>query len=146
MAASPRTSAVPDRESLAAVAYQDESAALAVLLPLAEPHQDEKRVGEDLARRLVHAARAGRKDHGGIDAFLTEYGLSTDEGVILMCLAEALLRIPDAATADDLIDDKIAHGDWAKHLGQSDSLFVNASTWGPQRSPERRLETEILFH
>ena len=133
MAATPRMSplTVTDAcDSLAAHAYRDEAAVLADLLPLAEPRQDEKPISEDLARKLVHAARAGRKDYGGIDAFLTEYGLSTDEGVILMCLAEALLRIPDAATADDLIDDKITNGDWARHLGQSDSLFVNASTWG----------------
>jgi RHH-type transcriptional regulator, proline utilization regulon repressor / proline dehydrogenase / delta 1-pyrroline-5-carboxylate dehydrogenase len=112
------------------VAFQDEAEALAGLLPLAELHLEEKRQVDELARKLVHAARAGRKEQGGIDAFLTEYGLSTDEGVILMCLAEALLRIPDAATADDLIDDKIASGDWAKHMGHSGSLLVNASTWG----------------
>ena len=111
-------------------AYGDEAAIVAELTPQAELRRDEKRVVDDLARRLVHAARAGRKEQGGIDAFLTEYGLSTEEGVILMCLAEALLRIPDAATADDLIDDKISGGDWAKHLGQSGSLLVNASTWG----------------
>ena len=117
-------------DSLSDVAFQDEAEALAKLLPLAELHLEEKRQVDDLARKLVHAARAGRKEQGRIDAFLTEYGLSTDEGVILMCLAEALLRIPDAATADDFIDDKIAGGDWAKHLGQSGSLLVNASTWG----------------
>ena len=117
-------------DDYAKLAYADEAKVLESLLPLAEARGEEKRQIEDLARRLVQAARAGRKDVGGIDAFLTEYGLSTEEGVILMCLAEALLRIPDAATADDLIDDKIAHGDWARHLGQSGSLLVNASTWG----------------
>ena len=118
------------RAPLPDLAFQDEAEALAGLLPLAELHLEEKRQVDDLARTLVLAARAGRKEQGGIDAFLTEYGLSTDEGVILMCLAEALLRIPDAATADDFIDDKIASGDWARHLGQSGSLLVNASTWG----------------
>ncbi len=115
---------------LTAFAFEDEAEALARLLPLAELHLEERRQTDELARRLVHAARAGRKEQGGIDAFLTEYGLSTEEGVILMCLAEALLRIPDAATADDLIDDKIMGGDWARHLGHSGSLLVNASTWG----------------
>ncbi|MGH6661566.1 MAG: proline dehydrogenase family protein, partial [Rhodospirillales bacterium] len=66
---------------------------------------------------------------GGLDAFLREYELTSEEGVVLMCLAEALLRVPDAATADRLIRDKIADADWQRHLGRSESLFVNASTW-----------------
>ncbi|MBS0243721.1 MAG: bifunctional proline dehydrogenase/L-glutamate gamma-semialdehyde dehydrogenase PutA, partial [Proteobacteria bacterium] len=82
------------------------------------------------ATRLVDAVRAGRTHHGGIDAFLSEYGLTSEEGVILMCLAEALLRIPDAETADQLIAEKIGSGQWERHLGHSDSLLVNASTWG----------------
>ena len=61
---------------------------------------------------------------------LNEYGLTSEEGVILMCLAEALLRIPDAETADALIAEKIGSGQWDRHLGRSGSLFVNASTWG----------------
>ena len=64
-----------------------------------------------------------------MDVFLAEYGLSTDEGVALMCLAEALLRVPDADTIDALIEDKIAPSDWGKHLGHSSSSLVNASTW-----------------
>lgn len=64
-----------------------------------------------------------------MEVFLAEYGLSTDEGVALMCLAEALLRVPDAETIDALIEDKIAPSDWGKHLGQSTSSLVNASTW-----------------
>ena len=79
---------------------------------------------------LVQAVRAARPSGSGLDAFLREYHLASREGVILMCLAEALLRIPDAATADRLIADKISSGDWQEHLGDSDSLFVNASTWG----------------
>jgi len=81
------------------------------------------------ARRLVKSVRSARLSRGGIDAFLQEYELSSDEGVVLMCLAEALLRIPDADTADRLIRDKIGGADWKKHLGASGSLFVNASTW-----------------
>ncbi len=80
--------------------------------------------------RLVEAARAGRRESGGVDSFLAEYGLSSEEGVLLLCLAEALLRIPDAATADRLIAGTIGSGDWARHLGHSDSVLVNASTWG----------------
>jgi RHH-type proline utilization regulon transcriptional repressor/proline dehydrogenase/delta 1-pyrroline-5-carboxylate dehydrogenase len=66
---------------------------------------------------------------GLMEVFLAEYGLSTDEGIALMCLAEALLRVPDPATMDDLIEDKIAPSEWGRHLGQSSSPLVNASTW-----------------
>ena len=83
-----------------------------------------------LARRLVEAVRKGRKQAGGIEEFMQEYALSSKEGIVLMCLAEALLRIPDAQTADKLIADKIGSASWQAHLGKSDSLLVNASTWG----------------
>ncbi|MGE3665472.1 MAG: bifunctional proline dehydrogenase/L-glutamate gamma-semialdehyde dehydrogenase PutA [Steroidobacteraceae bacterium] len=79
---------------------------------------------------LVNRVRADKGSGSSLDAFLREYSLASREGVILMCLAEALLRIPDAETADRLIADKISAGDWADHLGDSESLFVNASTWG----------------
>jgi len=82
------------------------------------------------ARRLVEAVRRAPAAKTGLDAFLRQYDLSSQEGVILMCLAEALLRIPDDETADRLIADKLRAGDWASHLGDSQSLFVNASTWG----------------
>jgi len=82
------------------------------------------------AHRLVEAVRAAPASKSGLDAFLRQYDLSSQEGVILMCLAEALLRIPDDETADRLIADKLRAGDWASHLGDSQSLFVNASTWG----------------
>jgi RHH-type proline utilization regulon transcriptional repressor/proline dehydrogenase/delta 1-pyrroline-5-carboxylate dehydrogenase len=81
------------------------------------------------AARYVRGARAARRRAGGLDAFLHEYSLASEEGIVLMCLAEALLRIPDADTADLLIRDKLADADWARHLGHSDSLLVNASTW-----------------
>ena len=81
------------------------------------------------ARGLVEEVRRARVGKGGLDAFLHEFGLSSKEGVVLMCLAEALLRVPDAETVDRLIKDKIADADWRAHLGHSDSLFVNASTW-----------------
>ena len=79
--------------------------------------------------RLVEAVRSGRKKSTGIDSFLTEYALSSDEGISLMCLAEALLRVPDNDTIDNLIKDKLAGGDWKSHRGQSESFFVNATTW-----------------
>jgi RHH-type transcriptional regulator, proline utilization regulon repressor / proline dehydrogenase / delta 1-pyrroline-5-carboxylate dehydrogenase len=81
------------------------------------------------ASRLVEAMRQRHRQAKGLDAFLGEYDLSSREGIVLMCLAEALLRIPDSETADRLIADKIGAGNWAAHLGASESLFVNASTW-----------------
>jgi RHH-type proline utilization regulon transcriptional repressor/proline dehydrogenase/delta 1-pyrroline-5-carboxylate dehydrogenase len=81
------------------------------------------------ARELVVAIRSRQREASGVDALLGEYDLSSREGIVLMCLAEALLRIPDAATADKLIADKLGGADWRAHLGASDSLFVNASTW-----------------
>ena len=80
--------------------------------------------GADLARQIRESS-----DPGLMEVFLAEYGLSTDEGIALMCLAEALLRVPDADTIDALIEDKIAPSDWGRHKGQSTSALVNASTW-----------------
>ena len=74
--------------------------------------------------------RAERSNAGGVDALMLEFSLDSREGVALMCLAEALLRIPDAATRDRLIRDKISRGDWSTHVGASPSLFVNAAAWG----------------
>jgi RHH-type transcriptional regulator, proline utilization regulon repressor / proline dehydrogenase / delta 1-pyrroline-5-carboxylate dehydrogenase len=85
---------------------------------------------QTLARALVQAVREKRTRASGVDALMHEFSLSSEEGVALMCLAEALLRIPDHQTADRLIADKISKGDWRKHLGESPSLFVNAATWG----------------
>ena len=82
------------------------------------------------AATLVRAVRKHAANDTGIDAFLRQYDLSSEEGILLMCIAEELLRIPDADTADRLIADKITSANWEDHLGKSDSLFVNASTWG----------------
>ncbi len=81
------------------------------------------------AAELVKGVREKGLGGGSLDAFLHEYELSNQEGVTLMCLAEALLRIPDADTANKLIKDKISEADWDRHIGQSESIFVNASTW-----------------
>jgi len=81
------------------------------------------------ASGLVARIRAGAGKNGGVDAFMREYALTSEEGVALMCLAEALLRIPDAETADHLIRDKIGGAQWDRHRAKSDSVFVNASTW-----------------
>lgn len=82
------------------------------------------------AKKLVQAVRAKRLGAGTIDAFMYQYSLSSDEGIALMCLAEALLRIPDKLTRDKLIRDKLIAAEWHAHAGQSQSMFVNAATWG----------------
>jgi RHH-type proline utilization regulon transcriptional repressor/proline dehydrogenase/delta 1-pyrroline-5-carboxylate dehydrogenase len=92
--------------------------------------QTATRTVDGRALALVQAVRSARSGGGALDAFLREYSLASREGVILMCLAEALLRIPDGETADRLIADKIPTGAWDEHLGDSDSMLVNASTWG----------------
>ena len=108
----------------------EEGPLVEALIEQARLSEAQQRRIELLASELVEAARAGRRKTGGVDSFLHEYGLSSEEGVLLLCLAEALLRIPDAETADRLIAGTVGSGDWARHLGHSDSLLVNASTFG----------------
>ena len=81
------------------------------------------------AIRLVEGCRARRSERSNLDLFLQEFGLSNEEGIALLCLAEALLRIPDDRTAEELIADKLSGGRWDEHLGHSESTFVNASVW-----------------
>lgn len=100
------------------------------LIPIAQLDEAKRVQIEQDAGRLVEAVRAKAAEGSGIDAFMQEYELSSQEGVVLMCLAEALLRIPDDETVDRLIDDKIGGSNWESHLGESKSWFVNASTWG----------------
>ena len=119
-----------DRTNIDTSLFLDETILVHALAAKAKlPSGDDQKVLA-LAKELVLAVRNNRKAQGSIDAFMQEYSLSSQEGVVLMCLAEALLRIPDAATADRLIADKIGGGNWQSHLGQSESLFVNASAWG----------------
>ena len=108
----------------------DEASLVRELADAADPGAAQREKILATAADLVHAVRKNRSKDGGIDAFLQQYDLSSEEGVLLMCIAEALLRIPDADTADKLIADKITSAEWKDHLGESDSLFVNASTWG----------------
>ena len=96
---------------------------------IAQARHDGEARAASLATRLVRALRAKGKGTG-VEALIQEFSLSTQEGVALMCLAEALLRIPDRSTRDALIRDKISRGDWKSHLGASPSMFVNAATWG----------------
>ncbi len=117
------------RQRIDAAYLADEEAQVNALLPHAMLDEAVTARIEALARELVLAVRE-RPMRGTLEAFLHEYDLSSQEGVMLMCLAEALLRIPDAETADRLIKDKLTQAEWNSHLGQSSSLFVNASTWG----------------
>ena len=126
----PVPSGLPERDEIAAYHLIDEMRLVGGLVERAIFTATERNRIADRAARLVSAARANRHKHGGVDAFMHEYGLTSEEGIILMCLAEALLRIPDKDTADALIAEKIGGGRWEKHLGHSDSLFVNASTFG----------------
>ncbi|WP_312165754.1 trifunctional transcriptional regulator/proline dehydrogenase/L-glutamate gamma-semialdehyde dehydrogenase [Massilia timonae] len=115
------------RAAITAAYRRDETEAVQWLLAQgATPGAD----AQPLAHRLVSSVREKRTRASGVDALMHEFSLSSEEGVALMCLAEALLRIPDSETADRLIADKISRGDWRKHLGESPSLFVNAATWG----------------
>lgn len=119
----------PLRRAVRSAYREDETAVVKGLVEAASlPAESLDRVAER-ARALVAEVRRERIGQGGIDAFLHEYELSSKEGIVLMCLAEALLRVPDSPTIDRLIKDKISTADWEAHLGQSDSLFVNASTW-----------------
>ena len=105
----------------------EENACVAERLEQAAPAARVHVEAAGLATQLIEGAR--KKKASGIDAFLQQYGLDTDEGIALMCMAEALLRVPDADTADALIKDKIAAVDWSEHLGESSSTFVNAATF-----------------
>ena len=116
------------RAEMRANTLPDEAGALARLVSDAGLSASERQAISRDAERLVRAVRTASNPQL-MEAFLAEYGLSTKEGVALMCLAEALLRVPDAETVDDLIRDKIAPHDWSEHIGDSGSIFVNASTW-----------------
>ncbi len=117
------------REAMRRDWLADEESVLRPLLPLADIGAAARSTAQALARDLVGRLRAAQQGKGGVDALLNEFSLSTEEGVVLMCLAEALLRVPDAHTADALIRDKLQGGNWSSHLGQSESIFVNASAW-----------------
>jgi RHH-type transcriptional regulator, proline utilization regulon repressor / proline dehydrogenase / delta 1-pyrroline-5-carboxylate dehydrogenase len=117
------------RRAITAACRRDEAEALTPLIAAATLDDATRAAVRDMARALVTALRAQPRG-GGVEALIQEYALSSEEGVALMCLAEALLRIPDDATRDALIRDKLADGDWSGHLGGGRSLFVNAATWG----------------
>ena len=113
-----------DIRSMAFVADRDVLVALAAFAPGAEAREDISKHACAMVEQLRRDAKQSM-----MELFFGEYGLSSDEGVALMCLAEALLRVPDATTMDALIEDKISPSEWGKHLGESHSTLVNASTW-----------------
>ena len=120
---------MPLRQAITAAYRRGEAEALAPLIAaatLADPMRD---AIADTTRALVSALRANRKG-SGVEGLVQEYALSSQEGVALMCLAEALVRTPDSATAKQLITEKLQQGQWHSHLGNSQSFWVNASTWG----------------
>ena len=117
------------RRAITAAYRRSEVECLAPLLDAATLPDAIRRDATATATALVTALRAKHKGTG-VEGLVQEYALSSQEGVALMCLAEALLRIPDTATRDALIRDKIAGGDWRAHVGDGRSLFVNAATWG----------------
>ncbi|TYK66039.1 bifunctional proline dehydrogenase/L-glutamate gamma-semialdehyde dehydrogenase PutA [Colwellia echini] len=120
----------PIRQKIREFYRIDENIAVDHILPAAEVNVSARSRAWDRARKIVLKIRQDQEGNGAIDSLLNEYSLSSDEGVVLMCLAEALLRVPDKHTQDALIRDKISQGQWSNHLGASDSLFVNASSWG----------------
>jgi RHH-type proline utilization regulon transcriptional repressor/proline dehydrogenase/delta 1-pyrroline-5-carboxylate dehydrogenase len=109
---------------------RDEAELLAELTAIAALTPGAREIVLTRAAELVGRVRARSAEQSAVESLMREYDLSSEEGVLLMCVAEALLRIPDGETADKLIADKLGEANWQSHLGKSDSLFVNASTWG----------------
>lgn len=124
------TTSCPMRQKIREFYRIDEEQVIEHILPLAEVGVSARSRAWERARQMVLNIRQAEDGKGGVDALLNEYSLSSEEGVVLMCLAEALLRVPDKETQDELIRDKLSKGEWSHHLGASDSLFVNASSWG----------------
>lgn len=129
---SPELPAAPDplRAAITAAWVRDEAEHVRELLAAARQPDADRAAIQATAADLVRRVRARAQDQGAIEAFMRQYDLGSEEGVLLMCVAEALLRIPDQDTADKLIRDKLGDADWKRHMGQSDSVLVNASTWG----------------
>ena len=120
----------PLRDAITGAYRLDEVTAVSNLLATLNFDNAQKEQINALARRLITQVRADRSKSSGVDALMQEFSLSSEEGVALMCLAESLLRIPDTATRDRLIQDKLSDGDWKSHVGNSPSMFVNAAAWG----------------
>jgi len=126
----PPRPADPLRQTVALAYHQDETAAVEALLSELRFDSATRERVQARASRLAHRLRAETAGAGGVEAFMHAYSLDTREGVMLMCLAEALLRVPDAETQDRLIRDKIEDVDWLRRIARSESFLINASAFG----------------
>ncbi|NTV11986.1 MAG: trifunctional transcriptional regulator/proline dehydrogenase/L-glutamate gamma-semialdehyde dehydrogenase, partial [Zoogloea sp.] len=122
-------SRTPTRAAIVAAAGLSERESLPALIASARLQADGRERVHNLAAMLATEVRHARRRAGGVDALMQEFPLESTEGIALMCLAEAFLRIPDRASRDRLIRDKLRARDWARHVGHSPSLFVNAAAW-----------------
>ncbi|WP_434063405.1 bifunctional proline dehydrogenase/L-glutamate gamma-semialdehyde dehydrogenase PutA [Lysobacter soyae] len=120
----------PLRHAITQAWWRDEADHVRQMLGEARQSDAARQTIAATAADLVRRVRARASDQSTVEAFMRQYDLGSEEGVLLMCVAEALLRIPDQGTADALIRDKLGEANWRRHLGQSDSILVNASTWG----------------
>src|SRR3990167_8605854 len=116
------------RENITHFYYADETSCLDALIARLQFSPDNARDIQNIATDLITTVRSGKNDQTSVEALMSEYDLSSTEGTVLMCLAEALLRIPDKQTEDLLIRDKLTSADWEKHIGASESTFVNLTT------------------
>jgi RHH-type proline utilization regulon transcriptional repressor/proline dehydrogenase/delta 1-pyrroline-5-carboxylate dehydrogenase len=136
------------RDAITDAYRKDETECLDILVRAAELPERTLQEIQQTAEKLVISVREQRIGKGGLDAFLYQYDLSTDEGIALMCLAESMLRVNDTLTLDRLIQDKITSADWEAHRGKSDSKFVNAASWalmltGKILTPEEETNTRF---
>lgn len=119
----------PLRDAITAAYRTDETAHVNELVKQATLSANALQRIDETAKKLITETRERRKKQSSIDAFLNQYDLSSEEGIALMCLAEALLRIPDTETIDRIISDKLSNADWLQHISKDHSLFINAATW-----------------
>ena len=131
------------REAVRAATYRDEAAAVRALLSSVDLSMAQRQRIMSRARDLVQACRARSAERSLLDSFLQEFGLSNEEGIALMCLAESLLRVPDARTAEELVADKLAAGNWTEHVGASESFFVTPL---PGADPDRQRAVAVGAH
>ena len=136
----------PGRAAITAGWILDEATHVREMLALAALPEREHAAAQAVAADLVRRVRARAQDQGAIEAFMRQYDLGSEEGVLLMCVAEALLRIPDQETADKLIRDKLGDADWGRHRGEGESVLFNASAWGLRRAGKLVNRNDLTRH